>query len=239
MHERQASRWGGFWVLVLPGVAACTESVDSTDIRTSGIYPEIRISAEGSGDTLVEVQLKVGGRNSNTFLELKGEDRLEATADGETKVLRRAGTARYNTSFDVDDAGTQFEVAFFRGTEDENAPRSRAVLPEPFTLSIGVTEVSRTLNPVPFSWEPEVDDGEMYWFIEGPCILDEDGTTPDDGEHLIAADQVESFMNDANETCTVELAVSRLAEGYIDPAFTEGGEIVAAQNRRATFVSLP
>ncbi len=41
---------------------ACTESVESTDIRTTGIYPEIEVVATGNGSSKV-VALKTGGAN--------------------------------------------------------------------------------------------------------------------------------------------------------------------------------
>jgi hypothetical protein len=46
--------------------------VESTDIRTTGVYPVIDVTAEGSGTSRVLVKLKVGGINSNTYLDLTG-----------------------------------------------------------------------------------------------------------------------------------------------------------------------
>jgi hypothetical protein len=234
------------WLLLLGPVAltGCTEAVESTDVRTSGIYPEIEIVGDGMGRSVVTVELKVGGDDSNTYLELKGSDRLEATAGGETKRLTGSGS-RYRATFDVDGAGSEFEIAFLRGSDDEDAPSSIAVLPDPFRLSVDVAEASRALGvDVPFRWEPAADedaqeDTDMYWYIEGPCILDEDGETPDDGEAVIDADQIQTFMSNANMSCSVDLAVSRRQDGELDPAFSEGGRITAAQRRNITFISSP
>jgi hypothetical protein len=233
------------WLLLVCPVAlvGCTETVESTDVRTSGVYPEIEVVADGSGNSVVTVELKVGGDDSNTYLELKGGDRLQATAAGQTKTLTKSGS-RYRATFDADGAGTEFEIAFLRGAEDDDAPSSIAVLPDPFTLSVDAAEASRSLGgDVPFRWDPfsdEPDDElEMYWYIEGPCILDEDGETPDDGEGLIASDSIQTLMSNANQTCAVDLALSRRQEGELDRAFTEGGKIIATQRRNKTFISSP
>jgi hypothetical protein len=235
------------WLLLAGPVllAGCTETVESTDVRTSGIYPEIEVVGDGTGRSVVTVELKVGGDDSNTYLELEGSDRLEATAGGETKTLTGSGS-RYRATFDVDGAGTRFVIAFLRGSDDDDAPSSIATLPDPFRVSSDLSEASRALQvDVPFRWEPagdeddEDEDSEMYWFIEGRCILDEDGETPDDGEAVIPSEQIQTLMSNANAACEVDLALSRRQSGELDRAFTEGGRIIASQRRNTTFISSP
>jgi len=51
------------------GISAC-ESVDSDDIRTSGVYAYMNVEAKGDGNTRVSARLTVGGAFSNTDLEL-------------------------------------------------------------------------------------------------------------------------------------------------------------------------
>ena len=67
--------------------AGCKQEVESTDIRTSGVYPVVDVTATGSGTTRVQVKLKVGGPAANTYLELVGPDRLQATMGGTTKDM--------------------------------------------------------------------------------------------------------------------------------------------------------
>lgn len=229
------------WVfgLLCCGVFGCTQNVASTDVRTSEIFPEIEAVADGSGRTRVEVRLKIGGEDSNRHLELAGEDRLEATAGGVTRRLGASSSLRYTASFDVDGAGTEIAVAFLRGEAEESAPRSVAVLPPPFELALDVAEASRTLSAVPFRWSPSTDDGDLYWYLEGPCVLDRDGFTSDDGMHALSADEVESLPVDANETCPVELRLERSREGSVDPAFSAGGASFGRQRRTQTFLSTP
>jgi hypothetical protein len=220
-----------------PLAFACSSSVESTDIRTTGIYPEIEVTATGNGSSKVEVWLKVGDRNSNTYLDLKGEDTLEVTVGDETKTLDQSGDS-YRASFGVDAEGTTFEIAFLRGDEDDDAPSSIVSLPAPFDLSLDVTTASRMSDDVSFTWEPPAD-GSIDWEIEGSCIQSADDDTPDDGSASLAAGSIETFTSDADKSCTVDLTLTRSRSGTIDPAFTEGGRIVARHVREDTFTSTP
>jgi hypothetical protein len=216
---------------------ACSESVESEDVRTSGIYPEIEVRATGNGSSRVEVRLKVGGSNSNTTLDLTGADRLEATVDGETKRLDGDGDT-YRATFPVDAEGTEFTISFIRGEADDGAPASVVSLPAPFDLSLAETEASRADTDLDYTWEPAAN-GNMDWDLDGDCIKSNDGSTPDDGEATIAAGSIETFDSDKDESCTVDLTLTRKRNGSIDGAFTEGGRIVALQVRRDSFTSNP
>lgn len=216
----------------------CTETVESEDIRTSGIYPEITVEASGSGSSSVTVKLKVGGDDSNTFLELTGDDRLEATVDGDTKELDETGSFTYRTTFPVDAEDTQFVIGFIRGDADDSAPASVVRLPAPFELTLGATEASRADDDLEYTWEP-AGSGDMDWELEGDCIQRDDGETPDDGSNRIGAGTIDTFESEAEDSCTVALELSRERSGSIDEAFTEGGRIVARHVRRDSFTSTP
>jgi hypothetical protein len=215
----------------------CTESVESTDVKTTGIYPEIEVVADGSGDSEVKVWLKVGGDDSNTFLDLKGDDTLEVTVDGETKTLDQSGNY-YRASFDVDAEGTEFIVAFLRGEDDDDAPASTVVMPAPFDLTVPSGELSRESDAIEYTWDPP-GDGNVRWSLDGSCVFNRSGNTPDDGENGLAAGELEPTDSDEAESCTVELEVERAQEGDIDSAFTEGGSIVAKHVRSGSFTSTP
>jgi hypothetical protein len=220
-----------------PLAFGCTQSVESTDVRTTGIYPEIEVTATGNGDALVEIRLKVGGKTSNTFLELTGKDTLEVTAGGKTKVPDRSGDA-YRVAFSVDEEDTEFEVAFLRGGEDDDAPSSVVSMPAPFDLTVDTTEASRADDAVDFVWDPPAS-GNIAWDIDGDCIKDADDKTPDDGAGSLAAGEIDTFASDEEETCTVDLTLTRSRSGSIDSAFTEGGSIVARHVRTDSFTSTP
>lgn len=216
---------------------ACTESVESTDVKTTGIYPEIEVVATGNGNSKVTVKLKVGGDDSNTFLDLKGDDTLEASADGETKTLDQSGDS-YSASFAVDAEGTEFTIAFLRGEDDDSAPESTVVMPAPFDMALSASEASRADDDLEYTWEP-AGDGDMEWRLDGKCVKLRSGSTPDDGTNELAAGDIETFDSDKEESCTVKLELTRAQGGDIDPAFTEGGSIVAKHVRSDSFTSVP
>lgn len=215
----------------------CTESVESTDVRTSGIYPEITVTANGNGNSRVVVELKVGGSDSNTFLDLKGSDKLEVTVGETTKALEGSGRT-YSATFSGHEEGMAFTIAFLRGADDDSAPESKVSLPAPFTVAIEGTELSRETDDLIFNWDPKAS-GDIAWELDGDCVKPESDDTPDDGAHTIDADIIDHFESDKDESCTATLTLTRELHGEIDPAFTEGGRIVARQVRDDTFTSTP
>src|SRR6187399_1447419 len=98
--DMQMKRLTLLWLPVLS--LACTETVESTDVRTSGVYPEFRVVADGSGSSQVSARLKVGGNDSNTFLDLKDDDRIEVTVGEETRRLEETGSHSYTAIFPTD-----------------------------------------------------------------------------------------------------------------------------------------
>lgn len=218
-------------------VVACNESVESTDVRTTGIYPEITVTADGSGSSRVRVRLKVGGSGSNTFLDLKGGDELTATVDDVTKVLDETSDETYTASFPVDEEGTEFTIAFLR-EDDDSAPASTVALPAPFALAVSPTEASRASDDVELSWDPP-ESGDVAFAMSGECIQRDTDDLPDDGSHTLAAGSIETFESDKDDSCTVTVSLERAQRGTIDAAFTEGGRIEAVQVRTDTFTSEP
>jgi hypothetical protein len=228
------------WMVLGLALAAfgCSESVESTDVRTTGIYPEIDVVATGSGSSRVTVRLKVGGRNSNTFLDLTGGDTLEATVDGDTKTLDETSDETYSATFPIDAEGTEFVIAFLRDEEDESAPESTVSMPAPFDLSVDPREASRAADDVELSWDPP-GSGDLEFSMSGDCIKSETDDIPDSGSFTITADSVETFESDKDESCTVDVELERSRRGSIDPEFTEGGSIVARHVRGGSFTSTP
>ena len=150
--------------------AGCKQEVESTDIRTTGVYPVIDVTAEGSGTSRVLVKLKVGGINSNTYLNLTGPDRLTATGGGATKELDSSGSVSYAATFATEAAGP-FVVSFIRGPEDDSAPNSTVDLPEPLIISpLATTELSRATGDLVFTWTPGPAAGVIDSSLYGSCI---------------------------------------------------------------------
>jgi hypothetical protein len=189
----------------------CTESVESNDVRTSGVYPEITVTGTGNGSSTVSVRLKVGGSDSNTFLDLTGDDKLQATVDDTTKTLDGSGNT-YQTTFPTDAEGTEFTIAFLRGDMDDDAD---------------------------VTWAPPVSGAQATWKLSGECIKLDTGSIPDDGTHTIEAGTIETFESDMDKSCTATFEMTRSRNGSVDPAFTEGGRVVARHVRSEAFTSTP
>jgi len=236
-------------LVVLGSTLACTETVDSTDVRTGGVYADYAAVANGAG-THVTARLKVGGDESNTYMDLEGEDRLVATiGNDDVRMTDDNNNEMYEASFAEDSGGTVVEIAFQRGPDDVDAPNSSATLPEGFTLS-GVTEndtIQRT-DDIVITWDPSGLGDAMAWDIDGDCVsLDAgvDRTPPDTGTLTIAAGQIEpKFESDAEETCDVTFTLDRSRAGSVDRHFntddSDGpGEFTATQRRGIVFRSAP
>ena len=229
-------------LVVAAGVMGCAEDVDSTDVRTSGVYADFEALATGNGSTEVSAELRVGGARSNTYMRLVGDDTLTASSAGVAKELgtRSFGDRWwYEVDFDGEEDAT-FAIRFDRGDEDEGAPNSEARLPPPFVLSGFASggDISRA-SGVTFTWEAaETKDFEVRWRVNGDCLLPDSGTISGDGE-LFLGDRKFTLREDADDTCDGEIHIERVREGSVDPAFGEGGEFEAIQRRTVTFRSVP
>jgi hypothetical protein len=226
----------GSTLLATLASVACTESVDSDAVRTKGIYAKFEALAVGDGATRITADLRVGG-DDGTYVNIISGDELVATVDGDENRLSKSGDL-YKTSFSVDEAGTDIQVAFLRD-EDEDAPNSEATLPAGFTLSMPKTTVERDEVPT-VTWSPSGGSAtDIEWRVSGDCIFSDSGTTADDGSFTLSSSQIDVKPSDEDETCEITVTVDRVATGSVDSAFGEGGEFKAIQRRNITFISTP
>lgn len=199
---------------------ACGEKVDSTDVRTHGVYAAMRASAEGNGQTTVTADLRVGGSGSNTHLDLKGSDELVAwAATGQSQKMSKvkpdvlAEYYIYKASLAVE-AG-DIVVAFNRGPEDTSAPNSHVTLPAPFTIA-GLApgqEVSRAVG-VTLTWVPSPTGGNMRWERSG--CLSGAATIPDAGSLTLDPASLVLPIVDAGAPSKTPLDASPLDSAALD-----------------------
>jgi hypothetical protein len=226
----------------LLAVTAC-ETLDSADIRTSGVYAEIDVEADGTGQSVVRTTLRSGGAGSNTYLELTAGDRLLARSEGQTKTMAASRNVwdevHYVAGFSRDAGGTEFRVAFERPSENgEDADDSRVSLPDPFRL----------VSPAPGGLvRPDEDRVRIEWDrtsndrvevrLEGDCIWTYERVLEDDRGGLVL--QPGDLEPHGEESCRVEVTVARVRRGELDANFGEGGRIEARQVRRTWLVVRP
>ena len=222
-------------LLTLPLLFAC-ESVDSTDVETSGMYADIRATASGDGQTATTVTLRVGGAASNTYVQLNGDDTLTATFGDESQQMgdNHLGDAWwYSAWFDVEQEDSTFTFSLER-TTSESAPASTASLPALFEIAApeADTAYSRTGDDITVSWSPSGTQDEMVLQVGGDCAWTFDQEiTGDPGVAVVEAGSVTSPDGRVDETCTGQITLIRRRVGTIDPAFGEGGLSYGQQTR--------
>ena len=238
---------------------ACGKTIDSTDLRTSGVSAEMSAVADGSGQTMVTADLRQGS-GSSTHLDLKGSDELVAiAATGQSQKMTKvkpsdiANYYVYRASLAVETGVVV--VAFNRGPEDTSAPGSQATLPDPFTLAGVVPGQTVTrARGLTLTWTPVPGGGNMLWTRSG--CLSGSGTIPDAGS--LSFDDaglasptlddppripLDAATLDAGATrpdggiasCAAQICLERSGSGLVDPAFGAGGSFVTTQRRCVAF----
>lgn len=219
------------------GATGCSlEEVNSDAVRTHGLYADILALASGDGETLVRVDLTVGGDNGTT-VNLVGDDELVASAGGPPGSLVRRSAGRYELRI-MGESARDVTVELVRGPEDEAASAS-ASMPEPFMMSLDSDDAAGIDrgSPVSVSWDPAVPGGQVTWSIEGRCIWSESGVTPDDGSFTLAAATFRVRGTRIGEDCEVIVTLERTNVGDVDSILVPGSRFVAAQRRGVSFVS--
>lgn len=208
---------------------ACT-TTPSSEFNTTGLNPEISVTATGDGRTEVTVRLKHG---IGEYIELVDGDRLEATAGAQTLELANhsaLGATWYTAEFASDTPGTTFTISLLR-TAEEDAPDSHATLPAPVVPSSPVDgSVYSWSDPtITIDWEP-AEPVEVE--VSGTCIRSYEADNPSAPLTIEVPALVPDDMK--KESCDVTVTIRRCNEGELDPAF-DAGEIRACQERTVQF----
>jgi hypothetical protein len=218
--------------------SACTETVDSKNIRTGGISALITANATSDAATTVTAQLKVGGPNSNTYVDLSNGDSIFASANGDRKEMEAQGTGTYEIDFNVAAADTEFIVDLRRDADDD-APASIGKLPGPFSFQIPNMNTSRA-QEITITWSPSGTTDEMTLQLSGTCIFQRTIEIPGDtGSHVISAGTLVSTNANKPETCDLTAEMKRIRKGEADTAYDSQSSFILTQTRSAKFTSAP
>jgi hypothetical protein len=223
-------------------LAGCgCETVDSSSVKTSGLYADLEAEAAGDGRTKLKASLKLG-QGSLTFLELAEGDTLIASSGGTDRTMSRTslfGATWYVADFTADAADTAFSIALQR-TSDTSAPSSTVTLPAPFSFvaPAASTQVPRSGSGLRVTWQLASSGDGMRISASGSCIESvSEVTIADSGAHDFAAFRARQDEN--NTTCPVTITLERRREGTVDPAYGKGGAFVAKVSRKLTVSSMP
>jgi hypothetical protein len=225
-------------VIVLAGCS----TVESKDIRTSGITANYVVTVPETGDvTSVSASYRVG---TLTFVELGDGESVKSSGGGKESTLERhrtAGVTDYSGELDgVVEAGTEITFDLTRGKGDDSAPRSTVKLPERVRLTAplaGTTYSRRAAIPVRFDTEPSELPSVLTW--AGDCIqTDSLELEPGRTSVSIPAGSIRPVTSTPTPgvktatTCPIDLTLTRRAEGTLDKAFKNGHITAQSQSVR-------
>jgi hypothetical protein len=221
----------------LAALGCSKETTSSKNIKTGGIAALIDVYADNDTRATVHVKLVVGGSESNTYVDLEGDDELTAVVDGTSKTLEAVDPGIYEARFDDVHEDSEFAVTLDR-PDDETASDNSGTLPAPFTLDKPTSELSRKDDALEVTWAPESDD-QMNLTLDGDCIFSFEKDVPDTGSYTIGADKLRSTDSDMPEVCDLELNAVRTREGSADPKFDRESWFRLHQRRKTSFISNP
>jgi hypothetical protein len=235
-------------VALIPGCCGmcgmCSDSTRSSNVRTSGVRAEMIVHSGEAGPTEVFVRVKVGGTFSNTFLTLADGD--EIVADNGSDHVSLMGTKGLiavpsnDGTLPTDSSGRTITVKFMR-PHDTSAPASTVTMPH--ALGFGSPRVGESFDSahprVVITWSPTSSEA-VEWSLRGGCVDEKSGTDALDTGRveatLVASRDADGGISGP---CDVVVHLARTRTGKLDPAFGEGGSIIATQDRDRTIHFTP
>jgi hypothetical protein len=229
-------------VSIAIALTACNPT-DSSTVTTDKMAAEISITVDATGKAFVQASLWThpsdGGLLQEDSVYLTGDDALVATADGRSVQLAEQNLIAlhdYVATFNAPHEGQRYEVALER-SQQPSAPSSVVTVPAAVTLS-PLTPFSRA-HGVTIQWAPSGSTDQVHVSVDGVCAtFDQD--VKDTGQLAIPGGAFTPHtMDQANTTCDATVAVMRVRTGTLDPAYGQGGSIVASQEQSAVVSSSP
>lgn len=224
--------------------ACSTETTESENIASPGIYARMNVDALSTGSSKVTVELNVGGSNG-TNISLTSNERLEATKGNETKIMNRDTDfldVDYEINFNNSDSSTPFQVTFFRAT-GEIIDGSSVFLPPNFDISSPSSGQSYVFDQLlPILWAPSDPGRSISLFVTTRCttnagatqVSSRNFTINDDGSENFSLSLLDAATNveiDRNKACEFSVSLERSRTGSIDPDYGSGGSMRSRQAR--------
>ena len=228
-------------VLGLVGVlaAGCSkETTSSRNIKTPGIAALIDVYADTATTATVHVELRVGGSDSNTYVDLDNGDELRAKAGDQERVLTTRDSGIYEANFSGVGAETMFSVVLDRPSDTTAADNSGS-LPAPFDLAKPTAGLSRQDDDLAVEWSPSGTDDGMTFELDGDCIFKFTNEPSDVGSFTIEKGSLKSTGGDDPKTCDITVDAQRSRAGTVDAAFDPESWFRLHQRRSTKFSSNP
>lgn len=227
-------------------LSACS-SIDSDDLKTSGISVNYRAISEGNGTTSLEAQFYAGNGGANSVsVDLKEGD-IAKVYYGNNQVVslietEAFGGYTYKKVVNVGSAGATFRFALERA-EDIGAPNSSIYLPNPFSVSSEQSgEAVLYTDPITVNWDGENSSDTRFSILRMyQCLDAEDGEfiyadedDYDDATGTAVINDSGLFTEQNLSSCVVTIELGRITSAGVDERF-KGGASVGIQRRRLIF----
>jgi hypothetical protein len=220
-------------------LSGCTETIDSTNVKTRGIAALIEATASSDASTTVVATLKAGGDESNTYVILGGGDRIFASAGDQRVEMQAQSSGVYEAKFNSGKADLPIKVDLQRENDDD-APSSTGNLPAPFDIAALPTDPVSRASDLTIAWAPTGSTDSVKLELNGNCIFLEVVNVPGDtGKHVIAAGTLKPTNPKMGESCPVTVKMTRSRKGTPDGTFDSESWFVLEQVRTASFTSAP
>ncbi len=243
----------GFSLSLLFLMGCNSESVDSEDVQTSGIWAKMEVDAREDQRSRVVVELNVGGE-FGTNVELSDGEYLEVEAGGVIKRLDEDTDIfdiDYQAYMDIVESDTLFTVSFYR-SNGENIVDSTARLPTSFVITSPLANTQFGLSEnVLLTWSSRRNGQAIHLYSSVTCTNTEGNRTTsatsfdidDDGQYEFDISSNNLFANGTNglnttALCDLNLKLEREGRGVIDSAFDSGGEFKIYQSRKTIGLSV-
>jgi hypothetical protein len=220
-------------------LSACvTETVDSKNINTQAMTVIARVNAPTDAASTVIATFKVGGASSNTYVDFSGGDRVFAEAGDKRVEMDAQDTGVYSVDFNTAAKDTKFVIDVQRENDDD-APATLGMLPEPFSFQVPNMSTSRADN-ITITWSPSGSNDNVTIDLSGSCIFSRTIDVPGDtGSHMISGGTLVSNNTEKPETCDVNVEMKRSRTGTVDPIFDNESTFTLTQTRTGKFTSAP
>jgi hypothetical protein len=223
--------------VVAAGALAACEQIDSSDVRTHGMYADLAVNADGSGTSVADAELRAGGDASNVSIDLTGGDRFVATLSAVRQTMGRRenglGKIWYEAVFGTDAENEILRIDFQRGSGGLDAAlNSHVTLPAPFAITAPAPAATLSrADGLTVRWTPARTD-PVHVTIAGGCTQPRSfAVGVDRGGLAISAAYLAPFSGHELDSCELDVHVTRSRAGVVAPAYGEGGWFMARQVR--------
>jgi hypothetical protein len=222
-------------------VGAACSTVDSGDLRTSGMRANILVTA-GEDYSTVAVSISAGG---TTSVKLQGDDHLVARSGKLSDRLSLDGALGYHsyhgTLEGVTEPGTEVEVDLSRGSGDTSTTSTVKLPAEVHVLAPRPDTSTSRSRDTQFRVNPAAGAINVAW--KGTCVAAgwmsfEEGVPLVVPARTLARLQPASGQPQPPQRCLVTWTVTRVATGTIGDEF-RGGSIDAARSTSLVLRSTP